>query len=649
MKRAVIIIIVLTFIFGNINEISAQDVERREKGNLVIEGIPEIPDQLKDRMNQYLNTRSASFQGWDAEGEGMYILTRFGETSQVHYVEKPGGYRQQLTFFEEPVGGLSVRPQEGNPGFLFSKDIGGNEKYQIYYYDSEAGAYFMHTDGKSRNTSFVWSNSGDSYAYISNKRNGRDFDVYAADMDNPEEPEMVYQAQGYWAPMDWSNDDKELLLINYISINESSIHILNLETKEIKPLMETEGKVAFGGGEFANKGNGVYFTTDMDSEFKKLHYLNRETGEIEVLTEDISWDVSGFIQSDDGEHIVFIVNENAMSKPYLMDTKEKAYDPFGDLPPGLISSGEFTPDGEHIAFSFTNPQTAGDVYTINIANGDMERWTYSEVGGLQTENFVFPKLIEYETFDKEDGKPRKIPAFYYKPAGEGPFPVVIYLHGGPESQFRPYFISTFQYWVKELGIAVLAPNVRGSAGYGKSYLKMDNAYKRENSVKDAGKLLDWIKKQPELNENKTAVYGGSYGGYMSLAMMTHYNDRLAAGVDIVGISNFVTFLVNTGDYRRDLRRVEYGDERDPKMREFLEEISPLNNADKITKPLFVVQGLNDPRVPASEAEQIVAEVRDNGGNVWYLLAKDEGHGFSKKTNRDYYIYSVVLFFRKFLL
>ena len=193
------------------------------------------------------------------------------------------------------------------------------------------------------------------------------------------------------------------------------------------------------------------------------------------------------------------------------------------------------------------------------------------------------------------------------------------------------------------------PNVRGSSGYGKAYLQLDNGYQREDSVKDIGALLDWVARQSELDAERVAVIGGSYGGYMVLASMTHYDDRLRAGIDIVGISNFVTFLENTQDYRRDLRRVEYGDERDPEMRAFLEKISPTTNAGKITKPLFVAQGLNDPRVPASESEQMVEVIRENGGVVWYLLARDEGHGFRKKANRDYYGRAVVLFLQEHLL
>jgi dipeptidyl aminopeptidase/acylaminoacyl peptidase len=324
-----------------------------------------------------------------------------------------------------------------------------------------------------------------------------------------------------------------------------------------------------------------------------------------------------------------------------------------DLPPlpvGLIGGLEFSKDGNELSMTLNTSQTSGDAYSINLATKELVRWTFSEVGGLKTDKFVAPQLIRYATFDKVDGKPRLIPAFYYKPRqANGKTPVIISIHGGPEGQARPGFSSTYQYLVNELGIAVLVPNVRGSSGYGKTYLTLDNGYKREESVKDIGALLDWVAKQPELDATRIGVTGGSYGGYMTLATLCTYNDRIRAAVDVVGISNFVTFLESTQEYRRDLRRVEYGDERDPKMREFLTKISPTTNAARITKPLFVIQGRNDPRVPVTESEQMVKTVRNNGGKVWYLVGKDEGHGFRKKTNTDYQGYATSLFWETFLL
>lgn len=624
----------------------AQNVNRIEKGNLVIENIPEIPASLAERLDQYQNVRSAPFAGWANDGKGIFIQTRFGETSQVHFVSNPGGARTQLTFFKEPIAGISVRPTDKAKGFLYSKDLGGNELYQVYYYDQNDGSSKLMTDGKSRHGSFLWSNDGSKFAFTSNKRNGKDFDIYVADFNTPEKATMVFEGQGQWSILDFSPDMKQMLIGNYISINESSIYLLDIASKKHSKVIDYKEKTAMGYGKFSKDGKGIFFTSDSKDEFQKLQYIDLITKQVKAISNDINWSVEGFSLSKDGKHLAFTVNENGSSKLYLMDTKTFKYSVPKNLPKGEIGGIGFSPDSKYFGFTVNSSFSPGDAYTYSIAEQKSVRWTFSEVGGLNTSNFVEPELIEFPTFDKVDGKPRMIPAYYYKPKGKGPFPVVINFHGGPEGQFRPGFASQFQFMLNELGIAVIAPNVRGSDGYGKTFLDLDNGFLRENSVKDGGALLDWIAKQPELDAKKVCVYGGSYGGYMVLAMMTHYNDRIAAGIDVVGISNFLTFLKNTGDYRRDLRRVEYGDERDPEMYKFLDKISPLNNANKISKPLFVIQGLNDPRVPASEAEQIVAEVRKNGGNVWYLLAKDEGHGFRKKSNRDYYNAAIALFLQE---
>jgi dipeptidyl aminopeptidase/acylaminoacyl peptidase len=315
----------------------------------------------------------------------------------------------------------------------------------------------------------------------------------------------------------------------------------------------------------------------------------------------------------------------------------------------VIGNFGFSPDGQRLAVTLNSATSPSDVHVVELADARLVQWTASEVGGLDVTRFRAPTLVRYETFDQVDGKPRTIPAFYYRPAGDGPFPVVINIHGGPEAQSLPSFNPTVQFMLEELKVAVLVPNVRGSAGYGKDYLQLDNGMLREDSVKDIGALLDWIAKQPELDANRVGVSGGSYGGYMVLASMTHYNERIRAGIDVVGISDFGTFLANTESYRRDLRRAEYGDERIPEMKAFHDRIAPLNNAHKITRPLFVAQGLNDPRVPWTEAEQIVKAVRGNGGDVWYLLYKDEGHGFRKKTNSDYFGAASVLFWQQHLI
>ncbi len=624
-------------------------VDRKEVGNLVMENIPEIPQQLKDRIFQYQNTRSASFQDWLHNDAGILISTRFGETAQFHKVKMPGGSREQITFFTEPVSGATLCPDKNKNIFLFTKDVGGAEFYQIFSFDVDNASYKMLTDGKSSNGGVNWNNKGDKFSFFSTKRNGTDWDIYIADLKNPEKAEMVLSEGGSWGAGDWAPDDKSIIVGKYVSANESYYYTLDLAAKKLEQINPSSEKIAYGGAVFSKDGKGIFITSDENSEFQRLRYYDLKTKKFTVLTSDINWDVESFTLTEQGDKLAFTVNEDGMSKLYMLDTKTMKYSAVPNIPVGQVYGLSFHPDGKKLAMVLNTPQSSGDVSVMDLSNNSLERWTYSEVGGLNTSKFSIPELIHFPSFDQVDGKPRMIPAFITKPKGNGPFPVVIDIHGGPEGQSQPYFNPINQYYANEMGIVVIEPNVRGSSGYGKSYLQLDNGFNREESVQDIGKLLDWIATQPDLDPKRVAVTGGSYGGYMVLASMTHFNDRLKCAVDIVGISNFVTFLTNTQDYRRDLRRVEYGDERDPKMNEFLQKISPTTNAHKITKPLFVVQGLNDPRVPYTEAEQIVDIVRKNSGEVWYLLAKDEGHGFRKKTNRDFYIWSEVLFLEKYLL
>jgi len=619
------------------------EVERIERGNLVIEGIPDIPAEIEAELMRYENTRGAGFAGWLPQGQGLLISTRFGETNQIHRVSVPGGARQQLTFFDEPVGGAAINPTSEANGFLFTRDVGGSEFYQVFFQSLDNGSYKMLTDGESRNGGILWSSAGDSFVYFTTRRNGFDWDLHVYNIKTGEE-RPVLASGGVWFPIAWSPDDRSLIATRYVSANESYPHLIDVATGEATPLSPTDEKIAFGGLDFSADGKGIYFVSDEGTDFQHLRYRDLASGETKTLTGHIPWNVTGFDLSEDGQRLAFVTNEDGIGKLRLVDTQTFSQLETPALPIGQVWSLEFSPDDQHLGFVLNSPRSPSDVYSISFEDNTLVRWTHAEIGGLSSDRFIEPTLVRYETFDE-----REIPAFYYVPEGEGPFPVLIQIHGGPEGQSRPTFNAPIQYYLQEMGIAVLVPNVRGSAGYGKEYLLLDNGMKREDSVKDIGALLDWIEEQPELDSDRVAVTGGSYGGYMVLASMTHYNDRLRAGVDVVGISNFVTFLENTQDYRRDLRRAEYGDERDPTMRRFLERISPTNHAAKITKPLFVAQGLNDPRVPASESEQMVQVIRDNGGLVWYLLANDEGHGFSKKANRDYYRRAVALFLEEHLL
>ena len=630
-------------------------------GNVVLDGIPEVPTRIAEQLHRYQNVRSASLADWSSDGNSIYILTRFGQLTQLHRVDMPGGARNQLTFLTEPVaGGVTRRP--GSSDLLFSMDEGGAEFFQLFVLEPQSGQHRRLTDGRSRNTGARWSRDGQRVAFTSTKRDGRSNDVYVMDVADTSSVRLALEAPdgSAWSVADWHPDGGQLLIVNFISVTDSRVYLLDLDTGERHLLAGGEDRPAsfasFSGSApaFAHSGDGIFVSTDALAEFRQLAYLDLASGALEILTQEIRWDVETFAFSDDGSRAAFTVNEGGVSRLYLMDVDSRDHRLIESVPVGVLSRPSFSPDASQLAFSVTSAQSPSDVYTLDLGQaplqtGRLTRWTMSEVGGLDTETFVAPELITYPTFDEVDGEPRQTPAFVYKPEGAGPHPVIVSIHGGPESQYRPRFSSTYQLWLNELGAAVIAPNVRGSAGYGKEYVKLDNGYLRENSVKDIGALLDWIATQDDLDASRVAVYGGSYGGYMVLASSVHYSDRLRAVVDIVGISNFVTFLENTQDYRRDLRRPEYGDEHDPDMRAFLESISPNRHADKMTAPLFVAQGQNDPRVPVTESEQVVRDVRANGRDVWYMNALNEGHGFRKKENRDLFSQITMLFFQTYLL
>ncbi len=637
---------------------AAADIERRvaNNGNLVMEDVPEIPADIVTDLNRYQNVRQAGFRAWDKDGESLFVSTRFGDVEQIHRVDMPGGARHQVTYYREPVGQVTRQP--GTSKLVFTRDAGGSEFAQIFMLDPEGGDATMLSDGDSRNGAVLFDRDGRRIAFQSTRRNGASNDIWIMDPEDPESAEIALESPdgSWWGPVDFSASGSKVLVLNYVSITDSRVNLLDLDTGELT-LLAGGGSTPSVNQPFAydDANDGFWFITDQAGEFNTLAWQSFEAGaEPEIITTDIAWNVDGGAISDDRSRAAFTVNEGGRTAVYLIDPKTRKYRRVDSIQVGLVGSLEFSPDGRRLAMTINTASSPSDTYVLDLGRkaldyGKLTRWTYSEVGGLDTTAFSEPELIEFPTFDTVDGAPRMIPAWLYKPAGPGPHPVVISIHGGPEGQARPAFSSTYQLWLAKLGVAVLVPNVRGSSGYGKTYVSLDNGFKREDSVKDIGALLDWIDTRPGLDQDRVAVFGGSYGGYMVLASAVHFSDRLKAAVDIVGISSFVTFLENTQDYRRDLRRVEYGDERDPDMRAHLEKISPLNNVEKITVPMFVVQGENDPRVPVTEATQMVAALREQGSQVWYMNALNEGHGYRKKENRDIYQQATVLFLKTHLL
>ncbi len=624
---------------------SQPSVNRVERGQLILENVPATPAAIRERLRQYVNTRGAGFQAFTPDG-GVLITTRFGDAAQIHKVAMPMGMRQQLTFYSEPIGGASIQPG-GSGNFLFAKDQGGDEFFQGWLFDPRTGSAASFTEAGTRNQSLVWRDDGGQVVWAQATAKSPNYDIMIADPANPASRKVLFKGKGALSPVDFSADGKTILVQESISVAKSKLFTLDVATAKLTELTP-ELNVSYDGGEFTPDGKGLITISDEGSEFARLTRIDLASGARTVLTPGVAWDVESVDLSKDGATIAYTINAGGASELKLMDARTGKPIAGPALAPGVISGLEFDEAGGRLGFTLNSATAPSDVYVFDLRGRKLTRWTQSEVGGLDPASFVAPSLVRYPTFDSAKAGPKEITSWVYMPKDGKPKGVIVSIHGGPEAQTRPTFSSTAQYWANELGMAVVFPNVRGSTGYGKTFVSLDNGFKRLDSVKDITATLDWIDSQPNLKGLPKIAYGGSYGGYMVYATMIMDPDRWSAGVDIVGISDFRTFLANTMGYRRDLRRVEYGDERDPKMAAFMAEIAPLNNAAKIKKPMFVVHGANDPRVPVSEAEQMVKAFRGNGVETWVMIAKDEGHGFAKRPNQEAQREAETLFFQKVL-
>ena len=639
--------------------------------NLVIDGVPPISEELVAKVQAYTDFKPASIVAWHPAQPALLIRTRLNNTLQLHLVSSPGTKPVPLTDFPDAVSGASFQPKKGEY-ILFEKANGGDEVFQIFRLDLATKTVTAISDPKLRASAPSWNRQGDRIVYTTttidrnNASRAPMTNLVLSDPLKPENNKTIGTFEGgRWFSFRFAPDDKTLVFSEYISANESHIWTMDISGGQKKRVTaETRAggtPVFYGPAKFSRDGKKLFATSDKDSEYRRLVMIDLGSGKETVLTPKLPHDVSDFSISTKAKRIAFITNEDGASVLRFLDLDTMAELPRPALLPGEISGLRWKAgfdddiadgteskmaDGE-LAFNVTSARSPGDVYSWNIATTKITRWTNSASPQLNPLDFAEPKLVRWKSFDG-----LMISGFLYQPDAKkfpGKRPVIINIHGGPEAQARPGFIARNNYMINESGIAVLYPNVRGSSGFGKTFLAMDNGMKREDSVKDIGALFDWIKEQPDLDAAKVLVAGGSYGGYMALAVSTNYPERITGAIDIVGISNWVTFLTNTESYRRDLRRVEYGDERIPEMRKFLESISPLNNAQKIKKPLFVVQGKNDPRVPYTEAEQIVAQLKKQNTPVWFLMALDEGHGFAKKSNSDFLFYAQIKFIEQTLL
>ncbi len=620
--------------------------EKREVGNIVYDGAPPTPPALQAAIAPYYNARAAGFVDWLPDGS-MLITTRFGDTAQLHRVAGPGADRSQLTFFGEPISDAHVRP--GTSTFLYPRDVGGAEYYQAYLRDL-TGRETQLTAPNTRNQNFVFSKDGKLVAWSQVTPGDPNYDVMLADPSNPAGRRKIHDGTGAIAVRDISADGRTILVARNNAQTWVELFTLDVATGKLTPVGPTDRKIGYVGGVFVDGGKGVLTLSDDGVEFTRPVVIDVASGRVRDLEPGAKWGTEDFDVSPDGKTLAQVVNEEGYSRIVLRDVASGKVLATPKPPQGVLGTIKFSPDGGKLGFGLSTSTNSMDAWSYDLKGGKLTRWTQSELGGLDPAKLVEPALFRYPTFDG-----RQIPAFIYRPGKDakasakgGKLPVVIQIHGGPEGQELPAFNPRRQSWVNEIGAAVIIPNVRGSTGYGRTYTGLDNAEKREDSVKDIEALLDWVATQPDLDASRVAVVGQSYGGYMVLAVAGHYNDRIAGAIDLYGISNWITFLQNTEGYRRDLRRAEYGDERKPEMRAVFEKISPIAYSDRMKKPMMVFQGANDPRVPRTESEQMVAKLRAQGTEVWYVMAKDEGHGIYKKANQEAVRATEVVFLKKVL-
>jgi dipeptidyl aminopeptidase/acylaminoacyl peptidase len=592
-----------------------------------LDGIPTPPPDLR-RLDDYLNARQARTLGWSPKGQ-LLIATRFGDTDQLHLVERAGGERRQLTFLREPVDLGAFSPDPLRQAYLFVVDRGGGGHAQIFYQrlgdgrtgdGTEGEPAKLLTDGKSRNGGALWSNAGREIAFFTNARDASSYDIDVVDPESGTLPRLVLAGDGAeWLPLDWSPDDRKLLVLKRVSDAESYLYVVELAAGTKREVEPAPGRVRITDARFSRDGQGVYLISDRDGEFAELRYVNLFTGDKTVLSRHIPWDVEALALSRDGHYLAYVTDEAGVSRLNLIDVRARQDLTSPPLPgAGVIDSLHFDLSGRHLAFAFGAPNRPRDAFVLDVETNRLEAWTHSEPGSVDLAKFVTPRSAEFPTFDRPAGR-MHLPVAVYAPRDPRPHPVVIALGGGPARQFRPVFDPWIQYLVNELGYAVVEPTLRGSAGYGKTFRSLDGGNLREDAVKDIGALLVWLGSQSDLDARSVVVAGSGHGGYLALAALINYGDRLRGGVDFGGMTDFV------------------GDERDPEARAFLRRISPLTGAERISKPLLVVHGRNDPFVPLDQSQQLVNRLRSRGLAVWYLTAEDEGAEFRQKSDRDAFL------------
>lgn len=623
-----------------------QDDFIRQPSGLESQGIPTIPTSLAKSIAPYTSAYGMPLVGWDQVKREIWVRA-FSNT--ISRIESPGAPQKRwIHLHVMQIYGFYFHPQAKY--FIYNKDTDGNEAFQMYLYNIQTNQSTLLSDGRSRNTEFVWSNSGDAVIYSrSLASEGPGVSLYHINPLDPKSNRLLVNSEGnYLKIFDWSPDDRQAVFCEYPSLTAVKLWTIDLTNGE-KTLLSSskaQAEAYYRTPKFSLDGKGIYVITDNNSETRQLAYLDLKTKKFEYLTTSMKQEIDDFRLSPDGKCIALTTNADGVSKLYFLDTETQKIRHVSSALFGIISDLKWHNNSTDVAFNFRSLRTPNDIYSVDAKTEKLERWTQSVTNDLDVDQLAQPEIIRWKSLDG-----LQIPGFIYRPPLKytGKRPVIIYLHGGPEEQYRPGFGYELNYFLHEMGIALIYPNFRGSTGYGKTFVRSDDGLRREAVMKDIGGLLDWVKSQPDLDAQRVMIRGSSYGGYLALTTAYQFSDRIRCVVSEYGIANLATFIERTEASRRELQRTEFGDERDPKIRAFLERIAPLNHVSKITKPLLVIHGKNDRRVSIEEAVSIVKSVQKSGVPVWYIFANDEGHGFAKRNNWDFRLYAIVLFTQEYLL
>lgn len=625
-----------------------------------IEGVPTLSENVQQAVQRYSGIAGHAFVDWHPKRLEMLVAHRApgASTAQLYRLAAPLAPLQQLTSSAEPVSAGRYEPQQGRY-LVFTRGSGGNEAYQLYRLDLESSgtAPVQITPDGQRHSALAWIAAAGQASQLlftsvpldrtaaGGSRSEINTTLSVVDPLNPSSKKVLAELPGGgWFGGEVSPDNRQLAITRYVSATQSDIWLIDTTNGQRRQLLPAPGQqtqpASYWVGGWSADGRQLYFTSDRASEFKELMRLDISNNTVTRLSADTPWDAAWGSRSADGQSAAITINADGRDELRVLDAGAGKNRSFAQLPGGSITRAEFHPSRPELALVVNSARGPSQLHVVDDS-GKLTAWT-QPVGtaGLNLSAIPDQQIVRWKGFDgRTISGVLSLPPARFK----GPRPVVMSMHGGPEGQSKQGWLGRYNYLVEELGVAVLEPNVRGSSGYGKTFLNLDNGRLREDSVKDMASAIDWIATQPNLDVKRILITGGSYGGYMALAASTRLADRIAGAMSAVGISSFVSFLENTESYRRDLRRVEYGDERDPEMRKFLNSISPLTNVASITKPLMVVQGKNDPRVPWTESEQIVRSLQSRGTLVWYLLADNEGHGFVRRENSDFYFTALVTF------